>query len=462
MSQNNQNNQNNQNITHLLEQEIIKNLLNNKHYFNSSIHHLEKKHFTNPGMSLIFNQIKNHYLNYGGTPNLKEIIVSFKDSASKDKTLVKDAILEIKEAKENVNEQQLMELTEKFIKTSIFSDAIILGAEALGSHNEDKMSKSFTLAEEAVKVSLDSDLGIGLEEIDKIFEDFKDKPGLLTGIKSWDQMLGTGFRDKTLSAIAAASGVGKSAAMVDFAVRFLLQGKDVVILSLEMAESEFYKRLYSNLYDIDIAQIPSMEKQVLKMKYNQVKDKIGKLVIKEFPAGGLTPLGIDGYLSKLNNEKGIERPVVFVDYLGLLSSDRIKSMENQYAYYGSISEELRAVAQKRSITMITALQMNRSSINNLEVDQSALSESMKIMMTLDFMAIIAQTPEMKEQGKMKINIVKNRFSGKTWSFDIGFNYHHFRFVDKFHIGGENISSQALTNSLTGSNPTVDLSGLMAM
>ncbi len=446
------------NITHILESEIISSLLHDRHYFSSSIQFLDKKHFTEAGMSLLFNKIKDHYITYQETPSMKELILGFKDASKNEKDLIRGSIQKVKEASD-VNSDMLIELTEKFIKSAIFSESVILGAEALGTHDEEKMTESFAIAEEAVKVSLNSDLGVELSNIDAIFEDFADKPGLLPGIKSWDQMLGTGFRDKTLSAFASASGVGKSAAMVDFAVRFLLKGEDVVILSLEMAESEFYKRIYANLYNIPIGTIPGMEKEALKSRYAQIKDTVGNLIIKEYPAGGLTPLGIDSYLSKLDNEKGIKRPVVFVDYLGLLGSDRIKNMDNSYAFYGSISEELRAVAQKRSIKMITALQLNRGAINNLETDQSALSESMRILMTLDFMAILAQTPEMKEQGKLKVNIVKNRFSGKTWSFDINFNYEKFRFEDDFNIGGENISQQDLKDPLTGS---VNLGNLMQM
>ena len=109
--------------------------------------------------------------------------------------------------------------------------------------------------------------------------------------------------------------------------------------------------------------------------------------------------------------------------------------------------------------MITALQLNRNAINNLETDQSSLSESMRILMTLDFMAILAQTPQMKDEGKLKVNIVKNRFSGKTYSFDINFDYNKFRFVDNYNIEGQNVSQQNLKDPLTGS---VNLGSLMQM
>lgn len=425
-------------IKALLEYEVVNNLLHDKQYFNTTIHHLQDKYFTEPGMKLLFNHTKNHYLNFGNIPNLKELILSFKDSSNQEKELAKNAIKEVKDPS-SINKDMLLEKTEFFIKDAIFSDAIIMGAEALGTHDHAKKMRSFALAEESVKVSLDSDFGVLLDDIDKVYDEFKEKPGVRLGIASFDKMIGSGYTSKTLHSAMAASGVGKSAAMTAFAVQFLLQKKDVVFISLEMSEAEVSKRIYANLYDINISDLPNIDKLVIKQKYQKIKPNVGELVIKEFPAGGLTPLGLDGFLTKLQNEKGIKEPLVIVDYLGLMASDRMKNSDNSYAYYGSIAEELRSIAQRRNLVMFTPLQLNRSAINNLESDQSSLSESMKILMTLDSAFIIAQTPEMKEKGEMKINFVKNRMSGKTWSFQIGFDYKKFRFDDRFFMGDSNVT-----------------------
>jgi len=427
-------------IKHILEGEVITNLMKNRTFFTSVIHQLDPETFTDSGCRLAFANIKNHYIKYTTIPTLKELLLSFKDNTKEEKIAIKPVLLEVQNTKELMNNDMLIDLTEKFIKMSKFAKAVIKGADALGSNNEELMTESYALAEEAIKVSLNEDLGVSLDEISKVFEEFKDKPGIKLGIPSFDQMIGSGFTPKTLHAVMAASGVGKSAAMVAFAVQWLLQGHDVVIASLEMSEAEMYKRIYANLYDIDISTLGNIDEQVIKMKYEAVKDKIGQLVVKEFPTGGLTPLGVDAYLDKLKTEKDILKPIVMVDYLGIMASDRMKSLDNSYAYFGSIAEELRAIAQKRDIVMFTALQLNRGAINNLEADQSALAESMKILMILDSAFIIAQTPEMKENGKMKINYVKNRMSGKTWSFDIGFDYHKFRFVDTFNVAGENVTA----------------------
>ena len=199
-----------------------------------------------------------------------------------------------------------------------------------------------------------------------------------------------------------------------------------------MSEAQFYKRIDSNICDVPIHQLGEVDKQLLKNTYEKNKDNLGNLIIKEFPAGSLTPLKIDAFLNKIQNEKGIKNPILMVDYLTLMKSDIIKQGDNSYTYFKSVAEELRAVAQKRGIIIFTPMQSNRSSINNIEADQSTLSDSMAVYMTSDSAFMILQTPEMKENGKMKINFVKNRMSGKTFSFDIGYDYEKFRVKDLFY------------------------------
>jgi replicative DNA helicase len=436
------------NIKALLENEVCNALLTDPNYFGTCIHHLDESYFSDTGSKIIFKTIKNHYTDFGNIPSLKEVILHNKTATKEEKEALKQTIKDINQNKEQVDTELLIQQTERFIKDAVFTKALILGADAMGEHNNQKKIEAFNLAEESVKITLNTDFGVFLDDIDTVYSEFKDKPGIKLSIPSFDAMIGSGYTPKTLHAVMAASGVGKSAAMTAFAVEFLKQNLDVVFITLEMSEAEVSKRIYSNLYNIKIQNLANTEKQVIKNKYNDLKDHIGNLVIKEFPAGGLSALGLEGFLNNLKNEKGIKNPVVMVDYLGLMSSDRVKSMDNSYAYYGSIAEELRAVAQKKNLVIFSPLQTNRSSINNLEADQSTLSESMKILMTLDSAFIIAQTPEMKETGKMKINFVKNRMSGKTWSFEIGFDYEHFRFKDSFIQNG--VNPTAVKNPLTNS------------
>ena len=449
-------------ISDLLEEEIIAGLLSDRVYFTSVIHYLEPKYFEDLGYQLLLEGIKKVYVQYTKIPTIKELLLSFKDASKQDKQLIGAAVKVVNEVKldHQLNDEMLINLTEKFIKAAIFAESIIMGAEALGTHDHDKMNESFKIAEEAVKVTLTSDLGIGLAEIDKRFDEYLPKNGLKLDIPSFDDVIGDGYTPSTLHLIISPSGVGKSALLSTFAVQFLKQGRDVVMISLEMSEAQFYKRIDSNLFDIDIYDLGKVDKQVLKNKYNQVKDGLGRLVVKEFPAGSLTPLGVDSFLDKLKTEENINDPIVMVDYLTLMKSDLLKASDNSYGYFKSVAEELRAIAQKRKLVIFTPMQSNRSSVNNLDADQSTLSDSMAVYMTSDSAFLVLQTPDMKEKGEMKINFVKNRMSGKTYSFSIGYDYKRFRIDDRFFMNGSNVSTQ--TNPITGLNTGNDLSGLMKL
>jgi len=340
----------------LLQEEIISYLLESPEYFEQTFTFLEKDYFDYE-YSILFDKITEFYKEYKKSPGIKELILMFRDSTQKEKEIVKSKIKEINSLKkEKLNLDFLIDATEQYIKRKIFEKSIITGAEGLGSNDtkkqQEKLSESFKLAEEAVKISLKSDLGISFEEVDKL--DFEIKQGILTNIPSFDKILGTGYLPGTLNSAMAPSGIGKTASLIAFACEFAKQKKDIVFISMEQSESEIYKRIYANLLDINVKDIGLVDKQVLKSKIDQVKPSLGNIIAKQYPAKRITPLGISAFLDKLENEKEIKNPI-----LGLLKSDFMKNMDNSYAYIGSIAEELRAIAIERNIIILSPMQLNR-------------------------------------------------------------------------------------------------------
>ena len=426
----------------LLQEEVISNLIHNKEYFEGTFPFL-KSDFFDYDYQIIFDHIKLFYKEYRNSPTLKELILTFKDSSKSEKDIIKSKVQEFKKVSD-LNADFLIDLTESFIKRKIYEKAIITGAEGLGSNSEDKITESFKLAEESVKVTLKSDLGISFDEVDKL--DFEIKKGLLTQIPSFDKILGSGYLPGTLNSAMAPSGVGKTASLIAFACNFASQGRDVVFISMEQSESELYKRMYSNLLGLMVNEISDTPKENIKILIEKIMPDLGKIVVKQYPAKRMTPIGISGFLDKLKNEKNISNPILFVDYLGLLKSDLMRNMDNSYSYIGSLSEELRAVAIERNIIIFSPMQLNRSAYGNLEAGAESMSESMKVMHTIDSAFLILQTQEMKEANKMKIVFTKNRYSGITKSFDIGFDYNHFMFDDKFFIGSENITETSIADN----------------
>jgi replicative DNA helicase len=348
-------------------------------------------------------------------------------------TGIKESLSDIIKSKIHANNDLLVEKTEEFIKNSIRKDALMIGAEGIGEHDEAKIQESYVLMEQASKITLDEDFGLGLENVDEMLdylnEDFN---GLLTNIPSIDKMLGKGIYSRSLTVYLAPPGIGKTAAMISTLCQFLKQGEDCVFFSLEMSEPEVMKRIYANIFDIDIHSLDNVDREVIKMKYKELTDSgaFGKLVIKEYPSYEISALNIQGFLEKYEQKTGISHPIVFVDYLGLMNSSRLRAgTTNSYEYIKSITAELRAVSQKRDLKIFSAAQLNRNAVGNLEAGQETVADSAGISAFSDCMIFLLQTKEMKELGKILLNFEKNRYSGKTYSIEIGFDYSKMKFMD---------------------------------
>jgi len=423
---------NTQNVEKIFEEEVLSHLINDEKYFKSVIPYLKPSYFSKPGTSELFSTIKEIYLEYGNTPSLKDIIISVKDLPKRVKDEVVPVLKEVSSSDKRINYDLLIKKTEEFISRSIHTEALLLGAEAMGEDNKDKLLESFRLSEEALKVSLDEDFGTNIDQIEEAIDTYQDDEiQLLTGIDSFDYMVGKGYKTKTLHTFLAPPGIGKSATMAAYASQFLKQKKDIVVFSLEMDEFEWLKRVYANIVDIPITDLENISKTVILEKWNSIKGDLGTLTIKEYPSFTASALTIENFLDKYAAKTGINNPIVFVDYLGLMNSSRLAANTPPYEYIKSITAELRSIAQKLDIVIFTAHQLNRSAIGNLEAGQEAVSDSAGISMFSDSMIFLLQTKEMKELGELVVNFEKNRMSGKTTSFKIGFDYSKMRFVDRF-------------------------------
>lgn len=417
----------------IFEGEIIHSLMTNGSYFGASVPYLDKEYFADVGNNIIFDNIKNYYITTGYKPNIKDIILLVKDLPKAQRSVAADSLKSIMKSKIHADGELLLQKTESFIKIALHTKSLIMGAEAMASNDTQKLRDSFDVAEEAQKISLDENLGMDFNEIGMRVDYYQsDATGILPGIKSFDDVLGKGITPKTLTFFLAPPGIGKSASMVAFACEFAKQGLDVVICTLEMAEEEYFKRIDANLLSISTYDLEKMDPEIIKQKHKELYPNLGQIIVKEFPSYELTASKLSSFLEKVENKLGIKDPVTFVDYLQLMSSDRMKDSDNSYGYIKSITSELRAVAQKRNLRMFSASQLNRTATGNIEADSSNISDSMGIAQFADALIFILQTPQMKENKEVIIKFEKNRFSGKTYSFKIGFDYPYMKFIDKYH------------------------------
>jgi replicative DNA helicase len=443
----------------LLEEEIVNKLLTDNEYFTSVIPYLKPKYFSDAGAGIIVDEIIKYNAETSKKPNVKDVILLLKERGASEQKIAGEAIKKAIKSEIHADNDLLLKATEKFIKQSIFAEAVITGAEAMGENDESKMLQSYDIAETAMEVTLDEDFGLDFEDIDERIEYYQDESGgLLTGIKSIDKALGKGIYEESLTVFLAPPGVGKSAAMVDFCSRFAQQGRDVVIFSLEMREEEYWKRLDANLLDIDIYKLEDLDPLVIRKKAEEKKSKIGKIFVKEFPSYSLTAPMINSMLDKLEIKEGIKNPIVFVDYLQLMASSRLQAGRvNSYEYIKSITAELRGVAQKRKLQIFTASQLNRSAVGNIEAGGESVADSMGINAFADSMIFLLQTKEMKEQGNIIVKFEKNRYAGVTRTMKLGFNYNKMRFEDMYYADNweSNPASSSASATTSATEKEVD-------
>lgn len=427
---------------------ILKSLLSNQEYFAKVIPILKKNYFKNFGNSKVFEILKDLYFKYEKVPNVTELVASVKNIPSEEvRKEIKESLTKLKDFDNTSNLQFLLDETVTFVKDALYLEALEIGSDGLMKRDESLKLKAEAIMDERAHVHIDDDLGLAFDDIDEMIEYFSEsKIGIMTNSKMMNYRLGTGFLPGTLSLFASASGGGKSLMIANIATGLLKDNKNILLVSLEMSDRETMKRVYANALDLPINSFsdlsksqsqldrynrPITSKEQIIAAYNNAKmsGKIGKLFIKEYAPGTFSSLQLESLVKDYELQKGVKFDIVFIDYLGIMKSDRISSSAGLYTYVKSIAEELRACAIKLKLPIISAQQLNRTAVNNKEADNSSISDSLGSVMTADFIMFLLQNEKMKENSEICMKVTKNRFNGRTDTWLMGVDYEKMRFID---------------------------------
>ena len=450
---------------------LCRNILNPK-VFPRVMPILEAKYFTEVGAYDFFGIVKEYYAKYDKVPNLTDLSLMVRTVPHQE---VRKQLSEFIEALEGMalsdHEDSICEETVAFVKDALYMEALMLGSDGLSKNDDNLKRKAEAILEKRAKITLQSDFGTDFNNIDVMLEYFAQREiGVKSTHRELNKRIGQGFLPGTLSVIAAAQGVGKSLFMCDLAAGMLANHKNVLMITLEMSEKEMMKRIYANLLDVDINKFPdlsmtegeknslgrpALDKEQVQIAFDRLKTsgKLGSLIVKEFPTGTFSAMQLEGFVERYEQETGRKFDVIFVDYLGIAASDKVSQAAGLYSYVKSITEEFRAVAVKLKVPVISASQLNRASINEIEgVDNSNLSDSLGIAMTADFCMLLLQDEESKANATMTIKVTKNRFTGRTDTWVMHIDYAHMRFKD----ANENVSNVdfSLTNGANAGNAGV--------
>lgn len=375
--------------------------LTNTSYLADIIEYIKLDYFNNSDIRVVFKVIKEYYKQYHKAPNASELVQYLVSDEQKE--AFKKVIQTSKTLDKNISYDEIIINTERFLgERAVYTTMM----DIAGDFKNLDISNVYQRFHDACNIRLYKDLGLDFyRDVDKLVNYLgKPNPTISTGFTWLDQKLGGGYLEegKALYIFVGQPNVGKSIFLGNAATTIASQGKNVLLVSLEMSEMMYATRLASKLTKIPIAELRNRKDEI---KHILEGKERGKIIIKEFPPSTLSPEQLENYY-KTVVDSGIKIDVMVLDYINLL---RGKASAQSYEKIKEIAEQVRAIAVKHGISVLSATQKNRQGVNNTESDMTTVSESMGLPATADAMFDISQTEEDKELGIVRLGMMKNRF-----------------------------------------------------
>jgi len=414
-------------------------------YLASIIDYIDPVFFKNKNISLIYELVCDFYRRNNTCPTLTEIKTLL--TSDKHKDAFKDLVNSFKDIDKNINEDELYNNTEKFLKEKAVYTTMLNVAEKL-SKNEINTSEILKKFEKSCSISLTTNFGTDfLKNIDLIINDLnKEEKYIKTGFNWLDHKLGGGFLEngKSLYIFAGVTNIGKSIFLANIATNIASQNKTVLLVSLEMSEMIYSRRLCSTITKIPVMKLKS-EQDILKSSINEYNQKLpnSRILVKEFPPSTITPLQLTGFIKKVVS-KGNKIDAIVLDYVNLLHSS---VGNNSYERVKYVSEQIRAISYIFNCPVITATQLNRSGYNIENPNVETISESMGLANTADAIFNIYQTEEERELGVIHLGVIKNRFGPNFGNILLRLDYSTLSLTQDDSIN-ETEESSAITNTLS--------------
>ena len=402
----------------MIEKTILCNLIYNDDFTRKALPFLEQEYFSDIVVRKIYNLINNFHLEYNQCPTKEAILVELDDSEGLSDDQVEQAKQVINDFIEPTEEirEWVLDKTEKFCQEKAVYNAIMDSIQIMDGKTEQDKGAIPELLSNALSVTFDNHIGHDfIEDADNRFEFYKMKEEKIPfDIDYLNRVTKGGLSRKTLNIALAGTGVGKSLFMCHCAAANLLQGYNVLYITLEMAEEKIAERIDANLLNTALDELKMLPKDAYDKKLDRVAKKTdGKLIIKEYP----TAAAHTGHFRHLLNELKIKKQFMpDIDYLNICSSHRVKGASaNSYTIVKSIAEELRGLAVEYNVPIISATQTTRSGYSNTDIDLTDTSESFGLPATADFMFALISSEELEDLAQLLIKQLKNRYSDPNYN-----------------------------------------------
>ena len=421
-----------------VETTILKNLIFSDEYSRKVLPFIEKEYFESYHEKVIFEEIAKFIIEYNNLPTKEVLIIESEKRTDISDDGFKDICDEVG-AYENIptDMQWLLDTTEKWCKDRAIYLALVESISIADGNNEKKTQDAIpSILSDALAVSFDNHVGHDYlqdyEERFKFYHTTEEK--IPFDLEFFNKITKGGLPNKTLNIALAGTGVGKSLFMCHVASSSLLQGKNVLYITLEMAEEKIAERIDANLLNVNIQQLPEVPEVMYEKKVTALAKKTqGTLIIKEYPTASAHAGHFKTLLNELALKKSFRPDIIFVDYLNICASSRYKANGNvnSYSYIKAIAEELRGLAVESNVPIVSATQTTRSGFGSSDPDLTDTSESFGLPATADLMFALISTEELEGLNQIMVKQLKNRYHDPTMNkrFVVGVDRAKMRLYD---------------------------------
>jgi len=426
-----------QSLSDRIETTILSNLFFNENFTRKALPFIQADYFTNSDEQTLFTEIEKFVENYKNLPTKDTILIEL--GGRKD--LTEEQLKNIKLLVAGANNTQvdlkwLLDATEKWCKDRAVHNAVLSGIKILDNKDQKRTPEAIPgILSDALAVSFDNHIGHDyLQDAEKRYDWYHTKEKKFKfDLDFFNRITKGGVPSKTLNIALAGTGVGKSLFMCHVASSFLTQGKNVLYITLEMAEERIAERIDANLFDIPMEDIRDMPKQLYDNKVDKLNAKTkGQLIIKEYPTASAHSGHFRALINELTLKKSFKPDVVFIDYLNICASARFKGGNiSSYFYIKAIAEELRGLAVEFDMPIFSATQTTRTGFASTDIGLEDTSESFGLPATADFMFALMSNEELEALGQMKVKQLKNRYNDPSMNraFIVGVDRAKMRLYD---------------------------------
>ena len=418
---------------------ILQSIIKNEEFCRKVIPHIKSEYFENEKKP-IYDLILGFISKFNKIPNVSALEVEFQNSSTINRSDANDILscIQSLEKGDPCDIDWLLRTTEEWCKQRAVTIAIVKSISIIDGKDKKHSEGAIPdILSKALAVSFDTNIGHDyLENVDERYDFYhlqEDKTPF--DIELLNTITKGGVSRKTLNIVLAGTGVGKSLAMCHFAADNLRQGKNVLYITLEMAEEKIAERIDANLLDVQIDQIENLPKDLFKTKVSKIQEKTqGKLIIKEYPTATAHVGHFRALLDELRMKKDFAPDAIYIDYLNISASSRMKGLGgsiNTYSYIKAIAEELRGLAVEFNVPIWSATQVTRSGFGNTDVELTDTSESFGLPATADLMFALISTEKLEGMNQLMVKQLKNRYNDPTQNkrFVVGIDRSKMRLYD---------------------------------